>query len=186
MRFRLSASAELRPLVEADAEELYRLVDANRAHLARWMPWAEGQTLAGTLEFIRSAIAQERDDDGFQVALTSEGAIAGTAGFHRIDRRDAITTIGYWLASDHQGRGLMTSAVEALVSHAFDAWELNRVEIRAAPENVRSRAICERLGFRQEGVLRGAERFGDEFRDLVLYSMLAADWPAVLEARRGG
>jgi ribosomal-protein-serine acetyltransferase len=186
MRFRISESLQLRPLVETDAEELYRLVDANRAYLARWMPWAGEQTLAGTLEFIRSAIEQERGDDGFQLALVHQGAIAGTVGFHRIDRRDATTTIGYWLAAEHQGKGLMTSSVEALVSHAFDAWDLNRVEIRAAPENRRSRAICERLGFREVGLLRQAERFGDEYRDLVLYAMLAAEWPAILEARRAG
>jgi hypothetical protein len=43
----------LRLLEEADAEELYAVVQANRVYLARWMPWAEKQTLDGTLEFIR-------------------------------------------------------------------------------------------------------------------------------------
>ena len=55
---------------------------------------------------------------------------------------------------------------------------MHRVEIRAAPDNVRSRAIPERLGFSQEAVLRDAERFGDEYRDIILYAMLAPDWAA--------
>jgi RimJ/RimL family protein N-acetyltransferase len=50
-----------------------------------------------------------------------------------------------------------------------------RVEIRAAPENARSRAIPERLGFTQEGTLRQVERVGDRYLDNVVYAMLAED-----------
>jgi ribosomal-protein-serine acetyltransferase len=176
-RFELSDAVVLRPFDEADADELYALVDRDRSHLAPWMPWAVGQTPDGTLEFIRTATSQELEDDGFQVALTVDGEIAGVVGFHRIDRKDAITRLGYWLAEDAQGKGLMTAAVRALVDHAFDEWKLHRVEIGANPNNPRSRAIPERLGFREEGVLRESERWSDhDFRDIVLYSMLADDW----------
>jgi hypothetical protein len=51
-----------------------------------------------------------------------------------------------------------------------------RVEIRAAPENARSRAIPERLGFTQEGTLRQVERVGDRYLDNVVYAMLAEHW----------
>jgi hypothetical protein len=51
-----------------------------------------------------------------------------------------------------------------------------RVEIRAAPENARSRAIPERLGFTQEGTLRQVECVGDRYLDNVVYAMLAEDW----------
>ena len=50
-----------------------------------------------------------------------------------------------------------------------------RVEICAAPENARSRAILERLGFTQEGTLRQVERVGDRHLDNVVYAMLAED-----------
>jgi ribosomal-protein-serine acetyltransferase len=70
----------------------------------------------------------------------------------------------------------MTEAVRALTTLAFEAWHLNRVEIRVAPGNTRSAAVPERLGFVKEGVLRQAERHGDEFKDSVVYSMLAGEW----------
>ena len=73
----------------------------------------------------------------------------------------------------------MTAAVRAYVDHAFATWKLNRVMIQAAVENARSRAIPERLGFREEGILREVERIGDRMLDDVVYSMLAADWPGV-------
>jgi ribosomal-protein-serine acetyltransferase len=175
-RFQVSESTFLRPLEERDADELYALVDENRSYLARWMPWAEAQMLQGTGEFIRSAIKQEEDGNGFQVALVADRAIVGLLGYHGIDDENSITRIGYWLAEERQGAGLITAAVRLLVAHAFDEWGLNRVEIRAAPDNHRSRAIPERLGFHQEGVLRQAERFGDGYRDFVLYSILASEW----------
>ena len=70
----------------------------------------------------------------------------------------------------------MTSAVIALTDHAFDTWRLNRIEIRAAVGNRRSRAVPERLGFTEEGVLREAELVGDRYVDHVVYAILARDW----------
>ena len=175
--FELSARARLRPLAEADAKELYELIEENRSHLQPWLPWAAEQTLDRTSEFIREAIKQEAEDDGFQVALVVDGRIAGVLGYHEIERKNRITTIGYWLAAEHQGGGLMTAAVACLTGHAFDEWRLNRVEIGVGPDNPRSRAIPERLGYREEGVLRSAERFDEnDYRDLVLYAILASEW----------
>jgi ribosomal-protein-serine acetyltransferase len=140
------------------------------------MPWPATQTLEGTEQFIRLARRQRADDNGFQAAILLEGAIAGVAGFHAIDWANRTTSIGYWLAQPHQGRGIMTDVVRALTEHAFGAWKLERVEIRAAPGNRRSRAIPERLGFTEEGTLRAVERVGDRQLDNVVYSMLASEW----------
>lgn len=163
----------LRPFEEDDAQELYELIDANRDYLARWMPWAAGQTLEGTLEFIRATRRQLAGNDGFQAAIVREGRIAGACGFHAVDWHHRSTSIGYWLAEREQGRGIMTRSVRALVDHAFGEWELHRIEIRAAPENTRSRAIPARLGFREEGVLKDAERVGDRYLDSVVYGLVA-------------
>ena len=78
-RFELSDGVQLRSLTEADVKELYGLIEANRSYLAPWMPWAAGQTVDGTAEFVRKSIKQEADDDGFQVAVIVDGAIAGGA-----------------------------------------------------------------------------------------------------------
>jgi ribosomal-protein-serine acetyltransferase len=178
-------TSNFRLLDEGDAEELHELIDANRTYLARWLPWAEKQTLDDTSSFIRKAREQLAENDGFQVAVIDGEGIVGVIGYHAVDWRNRLTSIGYWLAGEHQGRGTMTTAVRALVDHAFSAWGLNRVEIRAAVENRRSRAIPERLGFRQEGTLREAERVGDRYLDCALYSMLAANWPAGKSSRQG-
>lgn len=166
----LSDNTHLRLLSEADAAELHALIEADRDHLAQWLPWAAGQTAADTAGFLRRARMQVERNDGFQAAIVESGAIVGVAGYHGVDWAHRSTSLGYWLAAASQGRGTMTAAVRALTDHALTEWGLIRVEIRAALENRRSRAIPERLGFRQEGTLRRAERVGGRFLDLAVYA----------------
>jgi ribosomal-protein-serine acetyltransferase len=171
----LGDRAALRPLAESDADELHAVITANRAHLLPRMPWTE-QDRAGTVDFLRGAVAQAAANEGLHFAVLDGGRIVGVAGIHRVDWRNRSASIGYWLAADAQGRGLITRAVAALLDHAFGPWELNRVEVRAAPDNARSRAVAERLGFAQEGVLREAQRHTGRYDDLVVYALLAAEW----------
>jgi ribosomal-protein-serine acetyltransferase len=167
---------QLRLLEPADATELHALIEANRAHLARWLPWAAGQRPEGTEDFIRRGRAQFDAHNGFQAAIAPEGRIEGVVGFHAIDWGNRSTSLGYWLGEASQGSGTMTEAVRALTEHAFRKWGLNRIEIQAAPGNLRSRAIPERLGYLEEGLLREAELVGGRYLDGVVYGMVASDW----------
>jgi ribosomal-protein-serine acetyltransferase len=169
-------SLGVHPLEEADAPELYALIAAHREHLARWMPWAAGQDLTGNERFIAEAEEQLARDDGFQAKVAPEGEILGVVGFHSVDWINRNTSIGYWLAEDAQGKGTMTEVVRALLDQAFYEWDLHRVEIHCAPENRRSRAIPERLGFREEARLRETELVGGSYLDSVVYGLLEEEW----------
>jgi ribosomal-protein-serine acetyltransferase len=175
-RFTLADRRELRVLEDSDAYELHALIETNRAYLARWLPWASGQTLDGTRAFIMHTRKQLSGNDGFQCAILDDGRIIGVVGFHRVDWANRGTSLGYWLAESAQGQGTMTLAVRSLIDWAFEGWALNRVEIRAAVDNARSRAVLHRLGLREEGVLRGVERIGGRYLDHVVYAVLASEW----------
>ncbi len=172
----LGGGALLRQLAEDDTVELHALIEANRALLARWLPWAATQTEQDTREFIETARQQATRDESLQLGVVLDGRIAGASGFVSVDWASRSTNIGYWLGEEFQGRGTVTTAVRALTDHALAVWELNRVEIRIASENRHSRAIPARLGFSEEGALRQAQRVGGRYVDLVVYSMLAEDW----------
>jgi ribosomal-protein-serine acetyltransferase len=180
LRHELHNGYALRLLEEADAEEIFAVIDANREHLEAWMPWVEHEhEPADVLPFIRHTRRQIGENDGLQTAIVDPGGrIVGMVGFHEVDWMNSKSSIGYWLARDEQGRGTMTEAVRAHVDYGFATLKLNRITIQAAVENARSRAIPQRLGFREEGILREVERVGDRMLDGVVYAMLAADWPA--------
>lgn len=175
IRYELGGGLAVRELREGDTDELSALVRANQRHLAPWMPWAAAPTPDDTRTYVAGALAQRARDDGFGAVVLDGATIIGSTGFHRVDWLNRSTSLGYWLAADRQGAGVMTSAVRTMIGHAFDVWGLHRVEINAATDNVRSRAIPERLGFTQEGVRRDAERFGERYSDLVVYGLLASD-----------
>ncbi len=163
----------LAPLAVLDADELFAVTDANRDHLRPWMPWIGAVISPGdTRQFIQSVIDQMARNDGYQCAIRVDGAIAGIVGHHSIDWANRLTSLGYWLAAGHQGRGIMTRSCGALIDFAFDDLDLNRVEISAATDNRNSLAVIERLGLTAEGVRRQAEWVHDRFVDLRCYAIL--------------
>jgi ribosomal-protein-serine acetyltransferase len=174
--YSLGDAAELRLLEEGHASALYQLTDANRVHLREWLPWVDETTsVDDTRRFIRIATQQFASNQGYECGIWWHGELVGTIGNHRIDWRNGATSIGYWIGESYQGYGLMTRAARALIAHAFDTLHLQRVEIRVATGNRRSRAIPERLGFREEGILRQVEWLYDHYVDHVVYGRLASD-----------
>lgn len=174
----LFAGAELKVLVEEDAERMFRLIDQNRMHLREWLPWIDStREPANTRGFIEGTVRLKELNQGIHYGIWYEGSFAGTLGVHGINWANRNTTIGYWLGVQFQGRGLMTHAVYQYTNHlVFGKWNLNRVQIAAATDNVRSRAIPERLGFQMEGILRENEFVNERFVDHAIYGMVASDW----------
>ncbi len=181
-RLLVDDEVELRLLTEAHARSLFALTDRNREYLRRWLPWVDGtRSVRDTTKFIRGAREQLRRNDGFQVGVWYRGELAGVAGYHYWSWTGRKTEIGYWLAAPLQGKGIVTRACRALVDYAFRTLGLNRVEIRIAAGNARSRAIAERLGFVREGILREAEYSSDGPEDQVVYGLLHDDWESTLK-----
>ena len=177
--FPLSAGddVELDLLDEAQAEELFALVNANRTHLREWLPWLDQNTeVEHTRTFIRATRKQHEERNGFTCGIRFQGQLVGVVGLHAIDWANRKTSIGYWLTRYHQGRGIVTRACRALLPHLFGELGMNCVEIGCAPGNAKSAAIPERLGFTREGLLRQREWLYDHFVDHAVYSLLAAEW----------
>ncbi|MFX4300808.1 GNAT family N-acetyltransferase [Alicyclobacillus tolerans] len=84
--------------------------------------------------------------------------------------------MGYFLGKDYKGKGIITTSVRALLDYIFDVLILNRVVTQCAAENMKSRAIPDRLGFQQEGIARDGQWLYNRYVDLVNYSLLKRDW----------
>lgn len=176
-RHLLDDETELRILEVRHADALYAVIDANRAHLRRWLPWVETTNSADDIRsFIRGALREYAEGNGFTAGIWRRGEVVGVIGLRLVNWAHRSAAIGYWLAEAHQGRGIMTRACRALVDHAFDEVGLNRVEIRCATENTRSQAIPVRLGFTFEGTIRQAELLPQGYVDHFVYGLLARDW----------
>ncbi len=160
-----------------DSELLFDLTVGSKDSLREWLPFIDyTKTILDTQSFIQSTMKQFSENNGVQAGIWYDDQLAGVIGFHQINWNNKSTSIGYWLGNDYVGLGLMTKSVKAYVDYAFNDLKLNRVEIRAAVENKKSRAIPERLGFTEEGCIRQAEWLYDHYVDHVVYGMLKKDW----------
>ena len=177
-QFDLGGDARVRHFRSDDARDLFAVVEAERERLRVWLPWVDRMlSVEDERAWIESVAATEGSLDGFGIFVA--GHVAGVIGLRR-DAFGVSADIGYWLSKDYEGRGLVTRASEMLIEHAFSQVGLHRITIHVAPDNARSRAIPERLGFTIDGVLREAERTGTGYHDLVVYGLLEHEWRARL------
>lgn len=170
----------LRRYFDTPLEVLHALIHRNIEHLGRFLPWAKSDySLGGVKEFLETARQRwgEGGDHGYAVFYNDE--LAGAVGVKGFESPVRAVSLGYWLSSHMEGRGIMTRSVDALIRLAFDTYGMNQAVIRAVPHNRRSRAIPERLGFIQTGTDRQmAMNATGELFDLVNYSLLRSEWQA--------
>lgn len=177
MNIKVDDTISLETLEEIHAESLFNLVNANRAYLREWLPWVDQmQTVANFAYYINDTKrrAEAKTDFGFAVVIDKN--IVGRIGLHHINHHNKIGEIGYWLANGQQGRGIITECCKAIINYGFADVGLNRIEIKCGIGNDKSRAIAEKLQFKQEGILRQAELLNGKFIDLYLYAMLKENW----------
>ncbi len=177
---RIDPDLRLEPLLPIHAAEVFGLVDADRIRLGARLPWVAGtRTAADTEGFIQGSIARRDTTSGGDgggdwaiVAGRDTSRIVGVIGLHTTRWMHRRTAIGYWIAGPFEGRGFVTRSVAALVGH-LHARGMHRVEIHAAIDNDRSRAVATRCGFTLEGVCRAAEWIDGRPIDHAVFAHLA-------------
>ncbi len=87
-----------------------------------------------------------------------------------------MASLGYWLGENFAGNGIITKSCKAMINYAFTTLNLNRIEIKCATKNYKSKAIAERLHFKQEGILKQVELVNEKFINLYLFVMLKSEW----------
>lgn len=176
-QYTIDEEIELRLIDLYCAEESLKLINENRLYLRKWLPWVDDTTTIDDITtFIKATKQQFANDNGFQAGIWYQNQLVGIIGFQSVSRGNRSTSLGYWLAEPFQGKGIMTKACKALINYAFTNMNIHRIEIRCAEENFKSRAIPERLNFKQEGLIRDAEWLYDHYASHYVYGMLKDDW----------
>jgi len=175
---------EMRQFEPGDAETVFAVMDRNREHLRRWLPWVDhSHSPADIRQFIVRVQAQFEADQGPNAGVWVDGVFAGNVGCHPINWANRNCSLGYWIDAAQQGKGVITCCCATMLDYLFGELRLHRVEIRCGTGNTRSCAIPERLGFTREGLLREGEWVNDRWVDLVVWGMLEAEWRAAVAPR---
>ena len=164
-----------------DAPLLKEAIDSSLDELREWMPWAhdEPSSVEELIERLREFRGAFDCDDDYIYGVFDPGEmkVLGGTGLHpRIGPHGR--EIGYWIHADHHGRGYATEAAAALVRTGFEHEELDRIEIRCAPDNHASARIPEKLGFTHEATLRRRlEEPDGNLRDTEVFTLFADAYP---------
>lgn len=177
MKIQVDSNIHIELLVPAFAERLYTLTNKNRAYLKKWLAWLDlVKTFEDTETFIETAVHQHNHNQATTFAIMYHDELVGLAGFNHFDYQHNWGAIGYWLCASCNGKGVMTRVVEKLLEYGFVENRLNKIEIRCAQQNLKSRAIPERLGFTYEATLRQCEWLYDKYVDHAVYSLLVSEY----------
>jgi len=175
--YKIDDNISLKLIELNDAERVFELTDNSRLYLKEWLPWLDfTKNVEDTKDFIQGCLKGYAENNSLNTVILFNGEIVGTAGFNSINWSNKTAYIGYWLGEEYQGNGIMTKVAKALTNYAFNHLHLNKVEIRAAVENKKSRSVPERLGFVNEGIIRQAEWLYDHYVDHAVYGVLANEW----------
>jgi ribosomal-protein-alanine N-acetyltransferase len=166
----------LRYLTAADAPALFEL--GSSPDVTRFFSWGPYRERSEALGFVESLDRQRETGERLELAIVANGddrpiGITGLSDFARRDRR---AVIGTWLGHDHWGSGANRESKALLLALAFRGLGLIRVSALASPQNVRSIAALQRLGFVHEGVLRSWHVHGGVPRDVAVLRMLRDEW----------
>ncbi|MFH0070732.1 GNAT family N-acetyltransferase [Peribacillus sp. NPDC056705] len=161
-----------------NADEIYKVVDSNRAYLKEWLGWVDNVKSAEDYRatIIPSWLKQFAENNGFNAGIYYDERLVGMISLHFINWKTKHTSIGYYLAKEAQNQGIITNCVRELMNFSFDILDLNKVEIQCAKENHKSRKIPERLGLKLEGISRDAEFINGHYNDIATYSILKNEW----------
>jgi ribosomal-protein-alanine N-acetyltransferase len=123
--------------------------------------------------------ARRANQESFFVIDVASGELAGVININNIVRNASLSgQLGYYAFLPHAGSGLMREALALVIARAFRELGLHRLEANIQPDNRRSIALVEALGFRREGKARGFLKIGNRWRDHERWALLKEDWRA--------
>ena len=171
---------KLRPPRMADYPAWSELRMRSREFLQPWEPtWPVDDLTKSAFRRRLGAYARDMDaDQAYPLFIyrTQGEALVGGLTLSNVRRGVAqMASMGYWIGQPHARKGYMLAAVRAAMPFAFQRLGLHRVEAACIPENVASRELLLRAGFRLEGEARAYLKINGVWRDHLLFGMLAGD-----------
>ena len=163
----------LRWLTEADLPALSKIFTVE---VARYMSCGPLTTAQAAADYLQSIVDGLASGKLYQWGIERKGRIIGTCTLAGIERGDRCAEIGFALAEEFWGRGLIQCAVPAVIDFAFERLELHRIGADVDPRNVASIRTLEKLGFKHEGLLRERYFHLGEIQDAMLFGLLRREW----------
>jgi RimJ/RimL family protein N-acetyltransferase len=166
----------LRPFTGGDADATY--AGCSDEVTQRWLALPQPYTVdiaTAWCTTVSHALRESGDGVHFAITDTDSGRFLGTVGLKKTDWTARVSEVGYWIAPWARGRGVAAGATRAVGRWLLADQGFERMELKAAVENVASQRVAERAGLHREGIMRNASFTHGGRVDLILFSLIPRD-----------
>jgi len=140
----------LRQMQREDVNDLFTLVDNNREYLSKWLPWVDAtKKPTDTASFVSSTLEARQNGSAYEYGIILDGEVVGHISLMHVTD-EHTPEIGYWISSKASGKGITTRAAQVISDFGFDVLHLEKIIIKAEPNNKASNKIAEKLGYNIE------------------------------------
>jgi len=148
--------------------------------IPRFMGIPPNHTIEGVRRWLESVPADLESGAGanFAVVDARDGELLGSVGVSRSCDDPEVGEVGYWVSAHVRGQGVASGAIRLLVSWAFEALRLSRIELTTHEDNTASLRVAEKCGFVREGVLRAYREHHGKRVDLVMCAVVRGELQA--------
>jgi len=170
----------LRPPKRRDALKWQKLRMSSKSFLVPWEPsWdASSCTRRAYLRYFKNSnyLANMDRAYSFLIFKTDDKTLLGGINVGNVRRGVAQSaSLGYWIGEKYSRNGYMKEALKLLIPSLFVDLRLNRIEAATLEENIASKNLLKKIGFKKEGVLRKYLKINGTWRDHILYGLLEND-----------
>lgn len=160
----------LKQIVMEDADQLLKL--RSDKSVMKYIPRKPAESIEDALQLIVhfDGVIHHNDKITWGLYLKETDELIGTIGYVTIYKDDFRAEIGYLLRPDHQGKGLMTEALQAVVGFGFNTLNFHTIEAIVHPDNKPSAKILKSNQFIKEAYLKESQFFNGKFIDSIIYS----------------
>lgn len=120
--------------------------------------------------FIHDCMAKNEAESLFRAIVVDDHAVGSLSVMKGSDVYQKSGELGYWLAEEYWGKGIMTQAVKEICSLAFPALDIVRIYAEPYANNPASRRVLEKAGFTLEGIKKKSVYKGGTLYDSCLYA----------------
>lgn len=169
---------QLRRFKISDAKAMFQNW-ANDPVVTEYLTWPAHRNMAETKAVLKNWVAQYEDPMYFQwaIVLKGEAEPIGSIGIVRLDQRIKSVHVGYCIGQNWWNQGIMTEALERLISFFFNEVKVNRIDSVYDPRNPGSGKVMEKCGLTHEGTIKQGDWNNQGISDYVIYGLVAEDYP---------
>lgn len=169
----INDTLELRAVEEQHVTPLHQLVLKNKSWLQQSLNWPQFvASEEGTRKNVQGNMMLHQRGYAKMFLIFAQENVVGVISFNQIEPLNKAAYIGYWLDEEHQGKGIMSQALQALIHHYAQRQEIRRFVIKCRVENVESNQVALRNGFQLEGCMQQAEFLNGDYYDVNLYARI--------------